>query len=209
MSSRRFALVGILCVVCTGSRAAAQGLGEASKKEKSRREKAGTGEAKPVRSYTNGDLVGGGEPANGAASESQSAPPALKADDSSSRSRAASPPTSPPGQGEAYWRQRAREARNRVARAESRVAALNLEAAKGTYGFAGPGCNIAKSGMNMTTEEVKKWKCYASSPEAIAHQETLKKLDEAKAELERARRALGDLAEEGRKANALPGWLRD
>jgi hypothetical protein len=90
-----------------------------------------------------------------------------------------SSPSAPAVKDEAYWRQRMKEARERVARLKQEV--QRLEAA-------------VNQDPGSTT---------------LAAQSRRVQLTKAREDLAAAERAIGDLEEEARKAGALPGWLRE
>jgi hypothetical protein len=177
------ALVGVfLLPVASG----AQGLGDASKKEKQRRE---TGKAAPAKTYTQEQLLELPPVANegaGSASEESAAAPAAPPPKLGPTPPAAGDEESARNRDEERWRVRVAAARARVDKAHQAHETL--------------------SGMNLVPgyEYVDD-----KGRTVIGSVKELQKLTaRAKAELTAAERALEALLEEARRANVPPGWLR-
>jgi len=180
---------GLALLLAFGPGASGQSLGEAARKEKDRREKAGpTGPA-----FTDEDLRGYAE--GGAAGPTK--PPAGEKT-STEKSKKEGPAAGAGGAGdEAYWRARAKAARAAIAAAEARVA--KAEVALRDAPAAGirqpqPGDAVAQVPPPVVTDADQR-----GAEAALAA---------ARSELERAKKAGNDLEEEARRKGALPGWLR-
>jgi hypothetical protein len=179
---------------------AAQGLGDASKKEKARREQT---KAPKAKTYTQEDLATLPPVANEAAPSSGDSvpPPAASAPVPSAAEEAAPPaatgepifqeetPADAEGSGrgdERLWRSRVAQARARVDRARQKhqtLAGLNLV----------PGYEYQDEKGRTVIGSVEQLQGMTAA---------------AKAELDAAEKALADLLEEARRANVPPGWLR-
>ncbi len=178
----RTALAVLGAALLASSTSAAQSLGEAARKEKERRAKAPPDASS--RSYSTEDLTS--FHADGPAPEAPP-PPTEKKDRASDAARAGDEHTR--AGKEAYWRARAAQARAAVDQAERRVERLDRMANATTI--------APRDGIVVRRER------WAQNREKI-----LTALAEARAELGRAREALASLEDEGRRAGALPGWLR-
>jgi hypothetical protein len=115
--------------------------------------------------------------------------------------------------GEAYWRSRSQRARAAVSRAERRVAELEAKAASQGPVVPGPLPAACSEGILVggPVTDMKRPAGKVCDPEVLRAQETQRvqgELTRARAELEQAKKALEALAEEARRAGALPGWLR-
>jgi hypothetical protein len=115
--------------------------------------------------------------------------------------------------GEAYWRGRANAARAAVEAAQRRVTDLEQRAAR--FGPIHPGPITAPCQSGVQTggriDPASANKTVTCDIDALRQQEAWKiqaELEQARAALERTRRALDSLDEEARQAGALPGWLR-
>jgi hypothetical protein len=118
---------------------------------------------------------------------------------------------------ERYWRGRAAAARRAVEAAEARVRELEERARRlGPYTPLpdGPACQegvgpvMARGVVHLRDESVGAVSC---SSEVLARREARQvhaQLEVARANLQRQKEALDDLADEARRAGALPGWLR-
>jgi hypothetical protein len=177
-----------LCLLAIPGLALGQSLGDVARKERQRRER--PGENVPVsRTLTEDDLAttrgrlanDPGEPVAGTqevqeTSRSAESPAPVVA--------AASP--SPTSQ-EAYWRGRARQARDRVAAADRRYRSL---------------LRMIQYGQPLMFD--------ANGRRVIDSAQAMKaRADRAESELHAAEKALENLADEARRAGALPGWLRE
>jgi len=163
--------------------AAGQSLGEAARKEQERRERAKkAGASAPT--LTEKDLAesrGTTLNVTGQRIAKPEAPPA-----SASRKTPRAPDTSTESS-ESYWRGRAIAAHNRVSSAEAR------------YGSMDAAIRLGQAGVPDANGVVR-----------IYSQQQLKTMaDRAQAELAAAKQALEEVLEEGRRAGALPGWLRE
>jgi hypothetical protein len=157
-----------------------------------------------------GGVVFGGIPMGGKGRKVGAAAPAGYKEQEEAResARASSSYGNHPGS-EASWRSAASAARRRIQTAEKRVQELDGKAAGLMYAPTGD-CNLGSAGAHMSKEELLKYKCV--DPVASwqgERQRTLTELDQAKAELDKARKALDTLEESARKQGALPGWLRE
>jgi hypothetical protein len=230
-------LLGILVTSTLAASVGAQGLGDAAKRETERR-KAAQQKAAPSKSYTDQDLPSsqaatpaaeapvedateaaeavaapeggvliGGLPVGGKGRTVAASAPASRGEARES-SRSSESYGNNPGS-EASWRSAASAARRRIQTAEKRVQELDGKAAGLMYAPTGD-CNLGSAGAHMSKEELLKYKCV--DPVASwqgERQRTLTELDQAKAELDKARKALDTLEESARKQGALPGWLRE
>jgi hypothetical protein len=164
---------------------AAQGLGDASKKEKARREQT---KAPKTQTYTQDDLATRPLEANDPAPrEGESAPPAVTpapvVPDADESSRAEE---SRRREDEYLWRGRVREATARVdkaRRAHETLAGLTLV----------PGYEYQDANGRTVIGSVAELQGMTA---------------QAKAELDAAEKDLADLLEEARRAGVPPGWLR-
>jgi len=165
--------------------AGAQGLGDASKKEKQRREQS---KAPPARTYTQEELAKLPPVANegDAASRAAAPPPARPAASGASRPVPPDDEEKTRARDEGVWRSRVARAQARVEKARSAHATL--------------------AGMNLVPgyEYVDERGRTVIGSIGELQQLTAK----AKAELDAAEKALQDLLEEARRANVPPGWLR-
>jgi hypothetical protein len=177
---------------------AGQGLGDASNKEKARREQGQTTKAK---TYTQEDLATLPPVANEPASTTGEAAPPAPSLPNPSRGEGAPPsatgepifreetPSDPQGSGrgdERSWRGRVAQARARVDRARQRhqtLAGLSLV----------PGNEYQDERGRTVISSVEQLQGMTAA---------------AKAELDAAEKALADLLEEARRASVPPGWLR-
>jgi hypothetical protein len=183
----RFVVAAVLLVL--PPIAGAQGLGDASKKEKARREQS---KAPKAKTYTQDDTQGLPPVAN-ETPDASSAPAARPAGGSgelvvpSEREPSAGGSSeNARGEEEAQWR-------GRVARAQARV-----EESRQRYEHF--------AGMNL----VPGYEYQDNRGRTIIHsiEELQAVTARAKADLEAAEKALADLLEEARRANVPPGWLR-
>jgi len=173
------AFAALGAILLGSSASPAQSLGEAARKEKERRVKAPSGG--PTKSYSTEDLTS--FHVDGPAPEATPPPP-----DKKSRAPVAGDERPRAGQ-ETYWRGRAAQARWAVDQAERRVADLERRAAA-TMIAPPDGIVVRRERWSQTREGI------------------LTALAEARAELTKARKAVESLEDEGRRAGALPGWLR-
>ena len=185
---------GLAFLLAFGPAASGQSLGEAARKEKERRQKAGpTGPA-----FTDDDLRGyaeGGAAAKGGAG----APDKSAAGEKASADKATKEGTARGGGGagdEAYWRARAKAARAAVAAAQARVAQAEAAAQATPAGIRQPqpGDALTQVPPPLVTD--------------ADHRAAEAALAAARSDLEAAKKALADLEEEARRKGALPGWLR-
>ena len=165
--------------------AAAQGLGDAARKESERRSRA-RGSSKDAgragaKVYTADDLRHGG--ATAASQPSPAATP-RSGDDTSTWTTLQDPP--PADAGESGWRNRAATLRQNVTRLEREVEEADRAATRAAYD--GP---MDRYGY-VNTE----------------HARWVARAEQARAALARARKALEDFEEEARRAGVPPGWLR-
>ena len=182
MKARRaltLCLAATLALPFVGS-ARGQDLASAAEKEKERRKKA----AAPATTYTDKDLPGG---TTGASAKSGAQPSASPAPAGETRSAP---------RDEAYWRGRATGLRNAIVAAEQRV-----KRAQDDYDGARKG-NVQPLPIDAMSQ-------VPPLPQVNPDADRLQKeLEDAKAALSQAQKALEDFEEEARKAGALPGWLR-
>lgn len=199
MGRARVAAGAVALLLAVPLVAAAQGLGDVSKKEKARREQ---GKTPKARTYTQEDLGTLPPVANEAAPGSgESAPAPAASRPAPSGAEGAPPPAAGDpifqeetpsdaegsGRGdETLWRDRVTQARARVDRARQnhqRLAGLNLV----------PGYEYQDERGRTVIGSVEQLQGMTAA---------------AKAELDAAEKALADLLEEARRANVPPGWLR-
>jgi hypothetical protein len=183
-------LAGALaCLLSLHSPAAAQSLGAVAAKERDRREKVRqTGGVSPT--LTDADL----QTTKGQLANDPGAPAAPSggregAPESGGPAARVAPPadsSASTAAKEAYWRGRFVQARNRVEEAQRRHDAFQL---------------MIRFGQASRTDENGRRVIYSA-------QQLKQMADAAEAELASARKAFEDLLEEGRRAGALPGWLR-
>jgi hypothetical protein len=169
--------------------AGAQGLGDASKKEKARREQS---KAPKTKTYTQDDTLGLPPVANETpdTSSASAPPPAGGSGDlifPSARESSAGGSSENARRGEeAQWRARVARAQARVEESRKRyedLAAKNLV----------PGYEYQDSRGRTTIHSIEELQAMTAR---------------AKADLEAAEKALADLLEEARRASVPPGWLR-
>jgi hypothetical protein len=176
------------CLLVLPALALGQSLGDAARKERARREKTEkTDHASPT--FTEDDLAATkGQIANDPGTADAAAE---REGEASRRTEAPTPSVAPEPstmlRQEAYWRGRARQARGRVATADRRYKALQKMI------LYGQPLMYDSNGRRVI------YSIYAMKERA----------DEAKAELRAAEKALEDLADEARRAGALPEWLRE
>ena len=185
-TARAAAAVALLIVL--PALAVSQSLGEAAKKERERRDKlrqAGVS----TKTLTKDDVAASkGQLANDPNEPGATAGLPAAGD----REGAASGPVSavrepvPPAQGEEYWRGRVGAARGRLAQAQERHDFMQA---------------VLRRGQPATYDENGKRVMYSL-------QQLKVKADAAAAALAAALKALDDTLEDGRRAGALPGWLR-
>jgi len=179
---------GLALLLALGPGASGQSLGEAARKEKERREKAGpTGPA-----FTDEDLRGYAEGGPDATK------PAAGEKTSTDKTKKEAPAPGEGGAGEeAHWRARAKTARAAIAAAEARVAKAEValrDAPAGGIRQPQPGDAVTQVPPPVVTD--------ADGRAAEAA------LAAARSELARAKKAWTDLEDEARRKGALPGWLR-
>lgn len=218
---RRFLTCAVLLGL--GSSAVAQNLDDAAQKERERRAKLKS--EKPSKTYTEEELkqakgdtynqVQGPVPTTpssrpGSASSSGSSLPSIR-------------PTSAPS-GEAGWRARAASARQAVTQAEAKVQALEQKAAglpPGPFGPSVPCVEGAAAGSingRVTTSAIQLRDESRKNPhQKVCDQNLVREqeakqvqadLQQAKATLEQARRAVNDLDDQARRAGVPAGWVR-
>jgi hypothetical protein len=194
----RVLVVAVAAILALPPITAAQGLGDASKKEKARREQGKTPKAK---TYTQEDLptlppdanepvtdTGESVPSPAASlpapSRSEEAPPSATGEPIFEEER--SRPAENARGDESLWRGRVAQARARVDRARQRhqtLAGLNLV----------PGYEYQDERGRTVISSVEQLQGMTAA---------------AKTELDAAEKALADLLEEARRASVPPGWLR-
>jgi hypothetical protein len=217
-------LLGLLAV---GNGAWAQGLGDAARREKERREKAGQGDA-AAKVVTDEDLRNNpGQLAN-----DPSIPPAAvlgSPDQTGSKSRrlgtaggasgsggsASSPRISAPiGGNEDTWRSGIRTLRDNIARLEKEVAALDGKATGLAYGVPTSGGPPKVNGQPIWVEtpsqRMGREGSNASAQAAWQKEraDVLDRLERARASLTTARADLASFEESARRQAIPPGWLR-
>lgn len=177
--------IALLCMLVLSAPAGAQSLGDVARKERERRDKLGQTEA-PSRTVTDEDLASN----KGTLANDPRAAPAQTREgedkEASDRERRPVTDTTPPANGEDYWRGRVAEARGRVEEARQRHDSLQLQIRIGQ-----PAQYDANGGRVMYSLHQMK-----------------ERADAVEAELRAAETALEDLYQEARRAGALPGWLR-
>jgi hypothetical protein len=197
--------------------AAAQGLGDAAKKEKARRTEAS---AQPVKVYTNDNVAGG---ADGSGSKGTFSAPGAT-DEAPVTIEAVAPiaPSAPAAgaggeTGEAYWRGRVTRAQAAVAAADVRVKQLEGEQARlqneGKSWLVQADCTTSRRPLEGDLEyrerALREGKACAEKAKTYGLPGVDDKLAAAREEAVAARRELEEtIPEEARRAGALPGWLR-
>jgi hypothetical protein len=122
--------------------------------------------------------------------------------------------TSSSGSDEATWRSRARQARLRLAALEAEVRDLDAKATRSAYGYGPPSSCRLPERIRDKEDEKKIEDCLkrvqnAPQAQAAARTAIMDRLATARAQLAEAQRALDNLADEARRANVPPGWLRE
>ncbi len=193
---RRLALIigGLTLVWSVAAVAAAQGLGDAAKKERARRATAPSKE--PAKVYVIDGSTSSDKKTASAESGSASKEASTAEDAPASLGPLRGGATDSSGRNESYWRGRYASAQRAIDAADQRVKALEVEV--GRHGPIVPGPDVG---------------CYTAGCDGSAMwiqegQAALRRLEAAKAQAASARKAMDDLQEEGRRAGALPGWLR-
>jgi hypothetical protein len=198
MGRTRALVVAAAAILALPEVAAAQGLGDASKKEKARRAQT---KAPKAKTYTQDELATLPPVANEPAPTTGEGAPPAAGTSGRSGARAVAPPATgqplfaeeasaePEGStrgDEALWRTRLAQARARVDRARTRhqrLAGLNLV----------PGYEYQDESGRTVIGSVEQLQGLTAA---------------AKRELDAAEKALADLLEEARRAGVPPGWLR-
>ena len=178
----------IAAMILTPALVLGQSLAEIAEKEKQRRKQGEQKGAKP-RTFTSDDLAKNKgqlatDPGAVAATPSPGATPLAPA---GRRGPAATPPQV---RDEASWRAEAQKRRAAVARADQIVQYAESLANAMAYGA-----------PRMSDDGTTNWEAKRA--------QVLKDLEEARAQLARARQSLADLEDEVRHAGAQPGWIRD
>ena len=184
---------GLLAVVVLALAApvCAQSLGDLAKKEQERRKTQPA--AKKV--YTNDDLQkitapGGAAPADPAKPGDPAAKPADAAGDPAKADAKGDGKGDKPAPTEAEWRGRMEAAREALRRGEMFRDAL-------------------QSRINgLTTDFTARDDPYQRAQIADDRQKALAELEQVKKDVENAKKAIGDIEEEARRANVPPGWIR-
>lgn len=169
--------------------ATGQGLGDAAKKEKERRQQTPKAGA-PAKTYTQDEVLGLPPIANeGAGSGNAPSPGTTIAGLPSSAPSSVTPPASDEGarqRDEQFWRGRTNMARQRVEKAQAvhqRLSGMHLV----------PGYVYEDSRGRVVIDSIEQLQGLTAR---------------AKAELDEAQKALEDLLEEARRSSVPPGWLR-
>lgn len=203
MKSLALVIGGLTLASSVTAVATAQGIGDAARKERSRRAAAPNKEPAKVyvidgstssdkgQSSDQGTSSSKGQTGNAATSQ-----PKLVAFPIGSVAGSASDgPTDSNGRNESYWRGRYASAQRSIDAADRRVKDLEVSVAQ--YGPIPPGPAVG---------------CYTgdcvSAGQIEAGRRAQRQLEAAKERAAAARKAMDDLQEEGRRAGALPGWLR-
>ncbi|MFI5006849.1 MAG: hypothetical protein ACHQKZ_05390 [Solirubrobacterales bacterium] len=219
-------LLGLLAFA-VGDGAWAQGLGDAARREKERREKAGQGDAS-AKVVTDEELRNNpGQLAN-----DPSIPPAAalgRPDQTGSKSRrlgsagaasgsagsASSPGIAAPiGGGEDTWRSGMRTLRDNIARLEKEVATLDGKATGLAYGVPTSGGPPKVNGRPLWVEtpDQRMGREGSNASAQMAWQkeraDVLDRLERARTSLTRARADLVSFEESARRQAIPPGWLR-
>lgn len=205
---KRLSIVSIIVLLAFGAfgrLAGSQSLADVAKQE---REKKKEQQKKPAKTYTNADLdkitggnvssVSTGTEPTATAGEESKAEGAGEGAAGESSAAAAGEQSATGGegaakeeQGEAYWRKRAADARLDVSKTKERVDLLLLKQRTLTNDF-----------YNLSDP--------AQRDLAGAQLQRLAgEIEDARSEAATAQQNLGDVMTEGRKAGALPGWLRE
>lgn len=222
-------IVVFLALVAVGECAWAQGLGDAARREKERRAKAGQGDA-AAKVVTDEELKNNGgklandpsiPPANVLGPPDRSTPTSRRvaapgSSGSSGAASASSAQTAPPlGGSEATWRSGIRALRESIARLEKEVATLNAKADTLSYGVATSAAPPKINGQPVWVETVDARQAREGSNASAQmgwHKEradVLDRLERAKSSLGKARADLATFEESARRQGVPPGWLRD
>jgi hypothetical protein len=221
----RWPLAVAVAVLAASARVDAQSLADAARKEQERRAKQ-QGAARPAKTITEDELAttgqGGGTVSAPASSDYTPAPdtPSAAAGMWSARaatSAASGVTSAPSGAGEAYWRGRMASARSAVAAAEIRLKQAQDAADKLGPPRPGPRTAPCQAGTivipgrtpTQILEDSRKYKkTCGNDSEGYAQDRAYPEVERARSSLDAARKAVGELEEQARRAGALPGWLR-
>ena len=199
MRSLALVIGGLVLASSVATAAAAQGIGDAARKERARR--ATTPAKEPARVYV---IDGSTSKDKSQSSDNAASPSGTRAGTavtgeptlaSMPTSSLTDGPTDSNGKSESYWRGRYASAQRAIDAADRRV--KELEASVAQYGPIPQGPAVG---------------CYTgdcmSAGQIMAGQRALRQLEAAKEQAAAARKAMDDLQEAARRAGALPGWLR-
>jgi hypothetical protein len=200
--------VVLLALACAPS-VSAQGLAAAAAKEKERRAKQKS--AATAKTYDSEQLGSVGTLANDTSIPPAEAGAAAGTQDAAAVAEAPARATASGDRGEAYWRSRAQQLRAAVTAAEAKLAEAEQAAAR--LGPARPGdykVNCKDGRVVMSNGQLGPVTNACAGDNAIIdwRLQAQSRVESARQNLERARRALAGLEEEARVAGALPGWIR-
>ena len=177
----RIVAVGALSFVAVASAAAPQSLGDIARKAAIEREaKSKDGKAPPPVTVTNKDLTSVAAPG--------SVPPVKAASEPRAGGKAPAAPAAASAKDEAYWRAKMRPLRDKLLsdRSSSAVVAKRLTELRYNVTSDPGGLAAARAEKVRLTTEMQNWNVI----------------------LDTDLRAMADLREDGRRAGALPAWLR-
>lgn len=214
-------IVVVLGLLAVSECAWGQGLGDAARREKERREKAHQGEP-PAKVVTDEELKNN----RGALANDPSIPPAAvlgPPDRSGSTSRrvatsaggsgsSASPisTAAPSGGSEGVWRSGIRTLRDNIARLEKEVATLDAKANGFIYG---PTTSGRPRGGGVETDASRQAREGNNAANSLSWQQArgdaLDRLERAKSSLVKAKADLVAFEESARRQSVPPGWLRE
>jgi hypothetical protein len=191
------AITAAACLVALAASSTAGSLADAARREQERRDRL-KANGVPAALITDAELAASkGDTANimsgpaltgPAAREAPDTPPAARPRPASPRNRRGLAEPLPDGEKgtEEYWRNRAAEARALVQEAEAEYAALDRQ------------IRLGQTGQRDANGIVRRYSIHQMKARA----------DAAQAAVTEARRDLEQVLEAGRRAGALPGWLR-
>jgi hypothetical protein len=177
-------LAGVL--FATALPLSAQSLGDLAKKEQERRKATPTAK----KTYTNDDLKKVPPPAGTPAQDSSVTPPGEKADAKADPEKVDATKPAEPAKDEAFWHGRITQAREELRRNEMFAETLQITINSQTADF-------------VNRDDPAQRAVIADS-----RQKSLAELDRVKSEIEKGKKAIGDIEEEARRAGVPPGWLR-
>jgi hypothetical protein len=221
MRSLALVIGGLALASSLATAAAAQGIGEAARKERARRVAAPAKEPARVYVIDGSTSKDKGQPSDNAASQSGNQAETAVGGEPKLAAVPIGPltdgPTDSNGKSESYWRGRYASAQSAIAAADQQVKDIELRIQQHGPIVPGPTAGACSDGAvagwgESTTQLRDRAKgartCDWETMQIQAGHELVRQLDAAKERAAGARRAMDDLQEEARRAGALPGWLR-